>query len=138
MSASSELRQEAERPASPYELLGGETGLRRLIDAFYRIMDEDPEAAGIRAMHAADLSPISQSLFEWLSGWLGGPPLYIMRKGTPCLTGPHKAFAIGPAERDQWLYCMRRALDEIGIDANLQRMFEEPFFRIADMVRNRE
>lgn len=120
-----------------YELLGGEAGLRKLVEGFYRIMDTAPEAAGIRAMHGADLGPITEMLYEWLSGWLGGPPLYSQRKSSPCLVGSHKPFAIGEAERDQWLWCMARALDELDIEPRLRRALDPAFARLADMVRNR-
>ena len=98
---------------NPYQLLGGEDGLRELCAAFYRIMDESPEAAGIRAMHGESLAAIEEKLFEYLSGWMGGPPLYVRRTGTVCLTKPHQPYAIGAAERDQWLLCMDRALEEM-------------------------
>ncbi len=124
-------------PQSPYELAGGEEGLRRLVARFYAIMDSAPEAAGIRAMHGADLGPVSNSLFEYLSGWLGGPPLYSQRTGTVCLTAPHKGFAIGEAERDQWLFCMRQAMADLGWPEETRALFDGPFFAIADFVRNR-
>lgn len=122
---------------NPYEMLGGEAGVRRLCATFYRIMDESPEAAGIRAMHGESLASIEQKLFEYLSGWLGGPMLYHQRYGTICLTKPHQPYAIGAAERDQWLLCMRLALEEVGAPPELQELLREPFFRIADMMVNR-
>lgn len=125
------------RTVTAYEMLGGEAALRRLVTAFYRIMDTAPEAAAIRAMHGADLGEITQLLYEWLSGWLGGPPLYIQRKGGPCLVGSHRPFAIGEAERDQWLWCMARALDTLDIDPRLRQAIDPAFARLADMVRNR-
>src|SRR5690554_3690611 len=60
---------------TPYQLLGGEPGLRKLANTFYDIMDSLPEAAEIRAMHGGDLDEIKEKLFEYLSGWMGGPPL---------------------------------------------------------------
>ncbi len=130
---------ERERPQrrTPYELLGGEVGVRRLAERFYDILDEAPEAKTIRAMHKADLGPVREKLFEFLSGWLGGPPLYVQRTGTVCLTEPHKPFAIGEAERDQWLLCMRRALVDIGASEEVRAMLDQPLFMIADFVRNR-
>lgn len=129
--------QARQRPASPYELAGGEEGLRRLVDRFYAIMDSAPEAAGIRAMHAQDLGPVSRGLFEYLSGWLGGPPLYAECTGSVCLNAPHRSFAIGEAERDQWLFCMRQAMADIGLPEETRKLFDGPFFAIADFVRNR-
>ncbi len=121
---------------TPYELLGGEAGVRRLVDRFYDIMDEAPEARGIRAMHAEDLGPMRQKLFEFMSGWHGGAPLFFPRKDAVCITRAHQPFAIGESERDQWLFCMHRALEDIGVDADLRRMLETPLFRIADFLRN--
>lgn len=138
MTAQAATQEEARpAPASPYELAGGEEGLRRLVARFYEIMDSAPEAAGIRAMHGADLGPVSNSLFEYLSGWLGGPPLYSARTGSVCLTAPHKGFAIGEAERDQWLFCMRQAMVDVGLSEQTRTLFEGPLFAIADFVRNR-
>ena len=120
-----------------YDLLGGEAGLRKLVEAFYRTMVVSPEVAGIRAMHGSDLGPITEMLYEWLSGWLGGPPLYVQRKGGPCLVGSHQPYAIGEAERDQWLWGMARALDELNIEPRLRSAIDPVFARLADMVRNR-
>lgn len=123
---------------TPYQLLGGEDGVRRLCDAFYDCMEQLPEAADIRRMHGEDLSAIRQKLFEFLSGWLGGPHLYAQKYGSICMTGPHRPYAIGPKERDQWLLCMDRALERIGASNELKAMLERPLQAIADMVRNRE
>ena len=96
--------------STPYQLLGGESGVRRLSDAFYDCMDSLPEAADIRRMHGADLAAIREKLYEYLSGWLGGPHLYAAKYGSMCMTAPHRPYAIGPKERDQWLLCMDKAL----------------------------
>lgn len=122
---------------TPYQLLG-EQGIRDLVDAFYDIMDTLPEAAGIRAMHAPDLTPMKEKLSEYLIGWMGGPPLYASKYGTVCMTEPHEPYHIGPAERDQWLLCMDKALEQIGASDEVVRMLKIPLFRVADTVRNRE
>lgn len=125
------------RQATPYELLGGEPGLRRLCERFYAAMDTEPRAAGIRAMHGASLDAIREKLFEYLSGWMGGPMLYMRRHGTICLTTPHAPYPIGEAERDQWLLCMEIALEECGASEHVRAMLREPLFRVADMLVNR-
>lgn len=122
---------------TPYELLGGEAGVRELCTRFYAMMDTLPEARTIRAMHGESLEPIREKLFEYLSGWMGGPPLYQRRTGTVCLTRPHAPYAIGEAERDAWLLCMERALEDIGASGELKDMLREPMFRVADMMVNR-
>lgn len=128
----------AEAPAiTPYAMVGGEAGLRGIVERFYAIMDSDPAAAGIRAMHAPDLAPVRELLFEFLSGWLGGPPLYQQRPDRKCIRSAHAGFAIGAAERDQWLYCMRRALQEAGLPDEVRSYLDAPLFRTADVFRNR-
>ena len=122
---------------TPYDMLGGEAVVRRIVDRFYDIMDSAPEAARLRAMHAADLSPMRQRLFEFLSGWLGGPPLYFQRPDHKCMVSAHRPFRIGEAERDAWLMCMRRALEESDVPENLRALLDRAFFRVADAFRNR-
>lgn len=90
-----DIEADVEVRQSPYEMIGGEVAVRRIVDRFYDIMDSAPEAARIRAMHAHDLAPIRERLYEFLSGWLGGPPLYFQRPDHKCIVSAHRAFAIG-------------------------------------------
>ncbi|MCO4758143.1 MAG: group II truncated hemoglobin [Oceanospirillaceae bacterium] len=123
---------------TPYELLGGEAGVRQLSQELYRVMSGSADAKTIRDMHAEDLSGVSDKLFMFLSGWLGGPNLYLQKYGTICLSTPHSKYAIGPAERDQWLACMDGALDNVGASADLKAMLKEPMFNLADVMCNRD
>jgi len=122
---------------TPYELLGGAEPLRRLVDRFYDVMDSAPEARELRAMHGADLGPMRDKLYEFMSGWLGGPPLYSQRTGSVCITRAHAPFPIDAAARDQWLWCMQRAMDDIGAPAPMREMVAKPLERMADFLRNR-
>jgi hemoglobin len=122
---------------TPYQLLGGEEGIRKLAETFYEVMDELPQAEKIRQMHAASLTDVKQKLFEYLAGWMGGPQHHYQQKyGTVCLTKPHKPYQIGPVERDQWLLCMDEALRRIDASEELKTMLKEPMFMLADAVRN--
>jgi hemoglobin len=123
---------------TPYQMFGEEEGIRRLADAFYDAMDELPQAERIRAMHSANLDSIKEKLFEYLSGWVGGPQLYSDKYGTVCLTDPHKPYPIGPEERDQWLLCMDKALETIGASEELKNLLKTPMYQLADLVRNRD
>ena len=122
---------------TPYQILG-EDGIAQLANTFYDIMDTLPEAAGLRAMHAKDLSVMKEKLAQYLTGWMGGPPLYADKYGTVCMTTPHEPYHIGPEERDQWLLCMDKALLQTQASAELVEMLRVPMFRIADAIRNRE
>lgn len=122
---------------TPYEAIGGEAVVGRLTDRFYALMDSAPQFAGIRAMHPGNLQDSRDKLFMFLSGWLGGPDLFVERFGHPRLRARHLPFAIGSAERDQWVACMALAMEEVGIDAGLRQRLLESFFNTADFMRNR-
>lgn len=121
---------------TPYELLGGETGVRRLVDRFYDLMDSAPEAANVRALHAKSLKSSREKLFLFISGWTGGPPLYVERFGHPRLRMRHFPFAIGVRERDEWLWCMDRALDEHAMPDELRTHLRSRLHQLADHMRN--
>ncbi|MCH1495575.1 MAG: group II truncated hemoglobin [Rubripirellula sp.] len=123
--------------ATTYEQLGGGQGLRRLVDRFYDLMSELPEARGILELHPQDLSESRDKLYKFLSGLYGGPSLYIEQYGHPMLRARHLPFPIGESERDQWLLCMNRAVDELVEDAVLAEHLKRNFFRTADHMRNR-
>lgn len=122
--------------ATPYELIGGEPVIQRLVQRFYALMDELPEAYDVRRLHPSSLSGSEQKLFEYLSGWLGGPPLYESQYGHPRLRMRHLPFAIAERERDQWLLCMRLALDEVIEHAEWRQMLYAPMQGLADHMRN--
>ena len=122
---------------SPYERLGGEAAVRKLVDRFYELMDSLPEAGHIRDLHPADLSGSRDKLFKFLSGWLGGPPLYEAEYGHPRLRARHLPFPIGEAERDAWLRCMEQALAEAEMDELLRSHLLQSLRNTADHMRNR-
>ena len=91
---------------TPYERIGGEEAVRRLCNTFYQIMSDTPQTQLIRELHPDNLQISEDKLFMFLSGWLGGPPLFTDKFGHPRLRSRHMPFAINIEERDQWLYCM--------------------------------
>ena len=128
---------EPPRGPSPYDMIGGAPAVRAIVERFYDIMDTDPRAAGIRAMHAPDLTPIRERLFEFLSGWLGGPPLYFQRPDHKCIMSAHRPFPIGESERDQWMLCMRQALVDAKIAEDVRALLDQPFLRMCEAFRSR-
>ncbi|MBT3031555.1 MAG: group II truncated hemoglobin [Candidatus Thiodiazotropha endolucinida] len=123
---------------TPYERIGGEAAVRELVDRFYNLMDQQQEAKKIRDLHAKSLKISREKLFLFLSGWLGGPDLYVQKYGHPRLRARHLPFSIGIEERNQWIYCMRKALSAMDLDAKLQEELNQAFFRTADFMRNRD
>ena len=124
-----------------YELLGGDQAgiakVRLLVETFYDIMDGDPKVKELRAMHQVDLTDAREKLFMFLTGWMGGPQLYIERYGHPRLRARHMPFAIGETERDQWMYCMISAMHKIGIDEPLLTKLATQLYGVADFMRNK-
>lgn len=123
---------------SLYELLGGESGVRKLVDRFYDLMETSPEAAQIRLLHPKSLKASREKLFMFLSGWSGGPQLYIQARGHPRLRMRHMPFSIGATERDQWVWCMHKALDEMDLDTGVRDYLKGHFSDSADFLRNKE
>lgn len=121
---------------TPYEALGGEAGVRRLVNAFYDAVESDPAAERLRAMHSTDLSLIRRRLADWLSGWLGGPAVYAQRHpGRPCIMSAHARFEIGAEEAAQWMACMRKAMDQVHAPEDWRERMDTAFHRMCEGMR---
>jgi hemoglobin len=123
---------------SLYQLIGGEDGLKSLVERFYDIIDSAPEASRLRALHPKSLKQSREKFFMFLSGWTGGPQLYVEKFGHPRLRMRHMPFSIGIVERDQWIWCMNKALDESNMDRRVAEYLKSRFAEIADFLRNQE
>lgn len=117
---------------SVYARIGGAPAVRALVERFYALMDELPEAYTVRRLHPESLAGSADSLFKYLSGWFGGPPLYIRERGHPRLRMRHAPYAIGAPERDEWILCMRQALAEQVTDPALRASIEQAFTGMAE------
>lgn len=121
-----------------YEAIGGAGGVRALTRRFYELMDGLLEARACRDIHPASLDGSEQKLFEYLSGWLGGPPLFTDKHGPPMLRRRHFPAAIGPDERDGWLLCFERALADTVADEAVRLQVWAPVQKLAMHMQNRE
>jgi len=123
---------------TPYLILGGESVVRRLVDTFYDQMDEDPDYFVIRKLHPQSLTGSREKFYKFLTGWLGGPPLYTDEFGHPRLRMRHMPYPIGSIERDQWMDCMASAMDAVGVEAEMKARLIGSFANTADWMRNKE
>jgi len=119
-----------------YERIGGEAKLLHLVQRFYQYMDALTETKPIRDMHAKNLKVSEEKLFMFLSGWMGGPSLYMEKFGHPRLRMRHVAFAIDESARDQWMLCMTHALNEVVEDQSLRDELVHDLYGVADFMRN--
>ena len=125
-----------DEPQTLYSIIGGADRVRELVDRFYDLMELEPEFAGIRAMHPSPMDGSRDKLYMFLSGWMGGPDLFVEQFGHPRLRARHLTFAIGSSERDQWLRAMAWAMEDIGIEEPLRLRLMESFDQTADWLRN--
>lgn len=124
-------------PATPYEALGGDAGVHALVERFYDLMELEPAFAHLRSIHPERLEGSRQKLYMFLSGWLGGPALYVQKHGHPRLRARHLPFPIASRERDDWLACMRQALTDVEAPEALRTELMNAFEGTADWMRNR-
>lgn len=119
-----------------YERIGGGEPLRKLVQSFYHNMNTLSETQTIRSIHADNLQSAEDKLFMFLSGWMGGPSLYIEKFGHPKLRMRHLPFSIGESERDQWMLCMKHALSDVLTDKALSDELYAALYDVADFMRN--
>ncbi|MDM9625984.1 group II truncated hemoglobin [Rhizobium sp. S152] len=121
-----------------YQAVGGEPTIRALSRRFYELMDTLSEASHVRAVHPPTLEGSEAKFYDYLTGYLGGPPLYTDKHGHPRLRSRHFVAEIGPVERDEWLLCFRRALEETVPHPKLRALIWEPIERLAFHMQNKE
>ncbi|MFP5332526.1 MAG: group II truncated hemoglobin [Acidimicrobiia bacterium] len=120
--------------ATPYEGLGGDEGVRALAWAFYDLVEGTSPV--LTAMLPDDTAVSRQKLYEFLSGWTGGPPLYWERRGHPALRMRHAPFPIDAHAADEWVRCMDAALDRCGVSGELRDFLSRELGRAARQLQN--
>ncbi len=123
-------------PSSPYARLGGAEGVERLVEHFYDLVETDPAGAPLAVMHARGhgLAHARVEQVMFLSGFFGGPQLYMEHHGHANVREIHAHLEIGPAEREAWLICMDKALQQTETEPALHAMLMERFTRITEML----
>ena len=121
-----------------YEAIGGDATVRALTRRFYDLMDTLPQAARCRAIHPADLTESEEKLYDYLTGYLGGPPIYMQKRGHPMLRRRHIVAEIGPQERDEWFLCFRQALEETVQHEKLREIIWAPIEKLGHHMQNKE
>ena len=115
-----------------FDRIGGVAPVAALVNRFYDLMEQDPAYARLRALHAADLAPMRESLTGFLTGWLGGPRDWFATG--KCVMGVHAPFVIDAGLRDEWLDAMGRAILDTISDADVAAMLNASFFRVASAM----
>ncbi|RPA57954.1 globin [Shewanella frigidimarina] len=122
--------------SNAYDLIGGDKVIRAIAHDFYQQMQTRPETQTLLAIHRSPMQESEQKLYEYLSGWLGGPQLYQQKHGHPALRARHMPFAIDESMRDQWLICMRAAIQNNIKKPEHQQVIIQAISTLADNMRN--
>jgi hemoglobin len=130
------MNQTSPSPATPYQLIGGEAGVQRLVEAFYDVMEREPRFARLRAIHAPDLAVMRARLADFLTGWMGGPRVYAERHpDRPCIVSAHAALPIDGQMASDWMAAMRQAFTATGVTGPLRTMLEPAFDAMCEGLR---
>lgn len=122
-------------PKFLYEVIGEENGVYLLVKNFYEIMENDPAAKECFEVHERDENNkvpdlVKKKFFMFLCGWFGGPNLFVETYGHPRMRARHMHVKITEVERDQWLYCMDKALK-----IHSPKIPKKDFFRFTGSFR---
>ncbi len=121
---------------TPYEQLGGADRSSALANTFYDVVEADSPT--LRAMLPVDIESTRKKFADFMSGWLGGPQLYMERHGHPQLRMRHSRFVIGPAEAAEWTRCMKIALDRLAVGDALGAFLEDRLGSLAKHLINQD
>ncbi len=122
--------------ATLYTRMGGAAALERLVARYLDILQHDPTYARLCAFYTQGFARYQKRMVEYLSGFFGGPALYMKRHGLPALRENHQSIQITPELRDLWYGCMLQALNEEVPDTALRSKLEAAFWQMADSLRN--
>lgn len=102
-----------DRPDSFYAAIGGLPTFVRLVDEFYRGVEQDEV---LRSLYPEeDLGPARERLTLFLAQYWGGPTTYSETRGHPRLRMRHAPFHVNPDARDRWLRHMRVAVESLDL-----------------------
>lgn len=117
------------------QAVGGLDGLKRLVESFYRIMENTPAYRPLFDMHPADTQLSIDKLVAFLSGWMGGERLYAKTYGKIHLPQAHAHLVVTDKEKAMWLNCMAEALNEQNYPDALKRYLIEKLEFPAERIR---
>lgn len=118
---------------TPYELLGGEETIQKLVNAFYPKVYANPV---LSPLFEGDMQEIMRKQKMFLTQFLGGPTLYSNEFGPPAMRARHLPFEITPTRAKAWLACMRESMDEIGLEGPIRKAFYDRLEQVAGIMIN--
>ena len=117
-----------------YPLIG-EDGFKRLVAAFYRQVPQDDILGPMYPER--DFDGAEKRLRSFLIYRFGGPPVYIEERGHPRLRMRHAPFTVNQTARNRWIQLMGKALEEVKLPAEAERILRAYFESTATFMLNR-
>jgi hemoglobin len=119
--------------------MGGEEGVRALVERFYDAMTELEPA--LARLHPCDergyVARASRDRFAlFFIGWLGGPQDYIAQHGHPRLRMRHAHVPVDTAMAHAWMRCMMHALEAQSVDPDVRGFLETRLQDLTMFLRN--
>jgi len=118
-----------------YKMAGELVGITKLVNEFYDNMNIFSESKKIRNMHSNDLTESRIKLSYFLSGWLGGPKLYLKHYGIINIPMSHKHLEIDVEESEAWLLCMKKSVDNQPYETSFKIYLMEQLRIPAERIR---
>ncbi|OEH91606.1 globin [Bacillus solimangrovi] len=122
-----------EKHQTPYEAIGGDAVITKLVTTFYNKVGKHPDLTPI---FPDDLTETIRKQRQFLTQYLGGPQLYTEEHGHPMMRARHMQFPITPKRGRAWLACMSEAMDEIGLEGPLREAIYERLVLTAQHMVN--
>jgi len=116
----------------PYDAIGEEK-LSSLVDAFYLRVGKHPDLIPI---FPEDLTEVARKQKQFLTQFLGGPPLYTQEHGQPMMRARHLPHKVTPLRAKAWLSCMSDAMDEVGLDPTFREFLYSRLVLTANHMVN--
>jgi len=136
VSVSTNTNKNDTKEITPYILIGGEKGVKALVTAFYDEMETNIHLTELLAVHQLPLDGVRQKFFEYLSGWMGGPPLFEQKYGHPRLRQRHLHVDVTRKQAELWMLCMNNALDKSVENEELKQGLLQSFSQLAKHMIN--
>lgn len=95
----------------------GEENLRIMVDNFYSYVLADDS---INHLFTTDMELVKKKQFLFLTGFLGGPSIYVAEYGHPKMRLRHMPHAITEKSAISWLKNMRKAIWDLKIEDQLK------------------
>lgn len=111
----------------------GDQNVQLLVDNFYALVQENDVIA---PLFKGDFTLIKEKQFMFLSQFLGGPGRYTAAYGHPKMRMRHLPHKITEEAKDQWLQCMKQAIETLPIDNEFKVVLYNCFPAVAQHMVN--